>query len=78
MTSLLQLFIDRHVISIPFGVEVKDMSEYNRGFEDALDLVNHRIQNHILLNNKIKNELQEIIDRVKESKVVKIERELGF
>jgi len=54
------------------------MNEYCRGFEDALDLVQYRIQNHKILSGKIKNELQEIIDRVKESKIVKLERELGF
>lgn len=54
------------------------MDDYLRGFEDALDLVNYRIQNHRLLNVTIKTEIQEIINRVKESKIVKIERELGF
>ena len=54
------------------------MNDYLRGFEDALDLVNSRIQNHKLLNTKIKTEVEEIIARVKESKIVKIERDLGF
>ena len=52
------------------------MDEYCRGFEDALDLVQHRIQNHKLFSGNVKNEIQELIDRVKESKIVKLEREL--
>ena len=54
------------------------MNEYCRGFEDALDLVHDRMENHKFLSGKIKNEIQEIIDCVKESKIVKLERELGF
>ena len=54
------------------------MSEYTRGFEDALDLVNYKIKNHKFLSGGVKNEIQDIVDRVKESKIVKIERELGF
>jgi len=54
------------------------MDEYCRGFEDALDLIQYKIQNHKILSSKIKKEIQEIIDRVKESKITKIERELGF
>jgi len=52
------------------------MDEYCRGFEDALDLVQHRIQDHKLFSGNVKNEIQELVDRVKESKIVKLEREL--
>ena len=34
------------------------MNEYCQGFEDALDLVQYRIQDHKLLSGKIKNELE--------------------
>ncbi len=48
------------------------MNDYQRGFEDALDLVNSR------LDGRIKTEIQEIINRVRENKIVKLERDLGF
>ena len=55
------------------------MNEYNRGFEDALALVNNRMQNHKdKLPESFTKSIAEIIRRVNESKIVKIERDLGF
>jgi len=54
------------------------MNEYCRGFEDALDLVQYRIQSRKLFFGNVKNEIQKLVDRVKESKIVKLERELDI
>ena len=59
------------------GISDLVLNDYVRGFEDALDLITHRIQKKNL-PVEIKDELQEIIERVRESKITKIERELGL
>lgn len=55
------------------------MSEYCQGVEDALDLVDNRMQRcKDKIPNSFKKTITDIINRVKESKVVKLERELDL
>ena len=57
--------------------QVKNMNEYNCGFEDALDLVADHMQRcKDRLPDSFKKPMAEIMNRVRESKIIKIERKL--
>lgn len=53
------------------------MNEYTHGFGDAIDLMDYHMHNCKDMES-FKKTITDIVNRVKESKIVKLERELDL